>query len=324
MEQVQSARKFGISVIMFTILFRVFELGLPQGALERFSWPSVPNFIQKETEQSVRSFSFPYPMESSAPMGASPEPELPLFTADQAEAVELYNSSREKPDYAALMAAPLDWTLAGTAPTVLIVHTHTSESYEQAGADYVQTAAYRTLDESYNMLAIGDRVAECLEKEGIRVIHDREFHDYPSYNTAYTHARKGIQACLKEHPGIVLVLDLHRDAAEVGAKQLSTHALVEGKDSAQLMLVLGLGNSGLPNGRWENNLSLALKLQATLEEQAPGISRPMSLRNQRFNQDLAPYTLLVEVGAAGDTLDEALTAAEALARALATLKYGTK
>lgn len=324
MEQVQSARKFGISVVLLTILFRVFELGLPQGALGRLSWPSFSGPIQKETEQSVRSFSFPYPIESSPPMSDSPEPEKPVFTAAQAEAVEVSNSSREKPDYAALMAAPLDWKLESAAPTVLILHTHTSESYEKTGEDYVQTAAYRTLDENYNMLAIGDRVAECLEKKGIRVIHDREFHDYPSYNAAYTHARKGIQACLKEHPGITLVLDLHRDAAEVGAKQLSTHTLVEGKDCAQLMLVLGLGNSGLPNDRWEDNLSLALKLQTTLEEQAPGITRSMSLRGQRFNQDLAPYTLLVEVGAAGDTLDEALTAAEALADALASLKYGTK
>ena len=324
MEQVQSARKFGISVILLTILFRVFELGLPQGMLDRLHFPIFPNSIQKETEQPVRSFSFPYPIESAPPMDYAPEPEQPMFSASQAETMDIRNSSREDPDYAALMASPLEWSLMSTTPTVLIVHTHTSESYERDGADYVQTAAYRTLDENYNMLAIGDRVAECLEKEGIRVIHDREFHDYPAYNTAYTHARKGIQSQLKQNPGILLVLDLHRDAAEAGEKQLSTHALVAGRDSAQLMLVLGLGNSGLPNDRWENNLSLALKLQATLEAQAPGICRPMSLRNQRYNQDLAPYTLLVEVGAAGDTLEEAMVAAESLAHALAALKYGTR
>lgn len=323
MEQVQSARKFGVSVILLTILFRVFELGLPQELLYSLTWPNFSNSIQKETEQPVRSFSFPYPFESAPPMGYSPEPEQPVFTANQAQTVDIRNSSQKNPDYAALMAAPLEWSLMSTTPTVLIVHTHTSESYESDGADYTQTVAYRTLDEKYNMLAIGDRVAECLEQEGIRVIHDREFHDYPAYNTAYTHARKGIQAQLKQNPGILLVLDLHRDAAEDGQKQLSTHALVNGMDSAQLMLVLGLGNAGLPNDHWEDNLSLALKLQATLEAQAPGICRPMSLRSQRYNQDLAPYTLLVEVGAAGDTLEEAMVAAQTLARALAALKYGT-
>ena len=174
------------------------------------------------------------------------------------------------------------------------------------------------------MLSIGDRVAELLEAEGIRVIHDREFHDYPDYNTAYTHARKGVQSLLKQNPGIQLVLDLHRDASESSGSQLRTHALVNGADSSQLMIVLGTGNSGLPNEGWEDNLSLALKLQATLEGQAPGICRPISLRSQRFNQDLAPHALLVEVGAAGDSHEEALVAAEQLAKALAVLKYGTE
>ena len=320
MEQVRSARKFGISVILLTVLFRLFELGLPQGMLLGLPWPSISNSIQKETEHAVRSFS--YPFESSPPMGYSPEPVLPGFS--DAQGVAVRNSSREEPDYDALIAAPLEWKLEGSAPTVLILHTHTSESYERNGADYAQTSAYRTLDEGYNMLSIGDRLAQCLEAEGIRVIHDRQFHDYPDYSSAYTHARKGLERLLEENPGILLVLDLHRDAAEDGQKQLTTHITVNGTDTAQLMLVLGLGNTGLPNERWKDNLSLALKLQATLEAQSPGICRPMSLRAQRFNQDLAPYSLLVEVGAAGDSHEEALTAAEELAKALAALKNGSR
>ncbi|MGM9605613.1 MAG: stage II sporulation protein P [Faecousia sp.] len=318
----RSARKFGISVVLLTILFRLFELGLPQRVLQLVQWPSSGQ-IEKETERAVQSFSFPFPFESSPPADYSPEPVRPLFTAADAQAVAVVNSGREEPDCAALMAEPLNWQLVSDGPTVLIVHTHTSESYEKNGADYQETAAYRTLDENYNMLSIGDRVAQLLEAEGIQVIHDREFHDYPSYNTAYTHARKAVQGLLKQNPGILLVLDLHRDASEGGGGQLRTHAQVNGVDSAQLMLVLGTGNAGLPNEGWENNLCLALKLQATLEEQSSGICRPISLRGQRFNQDLAPYSLLVEVGAAGDSHEAALVAAEQLAKALAALKYGT-
>ena len=103
MEQVRSARKFGISVILLTVLFRLFELGLPQGMLLGLPWPSVSNSIQKETEHAVRSFS--YPFESSPPMGYSPEPVLPGFS--DAQGVEVRNSSREEPDYDALIAAPL-------------------------------------------------------------------------------------------------------------------------------------------------------------------------------------------------------------------------
>lgn len=305
------------------MLFRVFELGLPQKALRTANWPFAGQ-IEKQTERAVRSFSFPFPFESSPPMDYSPEPVRPVFTAEDVQAVKMASSSREEADCEALMESPLSWNLVGSGPTVLIVHTHTSESYEKNGANYRETAAYRTLDENYNMLSIGERVMELLEAEGIRVIHDREFHDYPDYNAAYAHARKGVQSLLQQNPGVQLVLDLHRDASESSADQLRTHALVNGADSAQLMIVLGTGNSGLPNEGWEDNLSLALKLQVTLEAQAPGICRPISLRSQRFNQDLAPHALLVEVGAAGNSREEALAAAEQLAKALATLKYGTE
>ena len=317
MEQVKSARKFGIYVILLTILFRVFELGMPRLVLEGLLRPAFPSSIQRKTEPGSRSFSFPYPYESAPPVEDAPQ--LPVFTAADAQGLELRNSSQEEPDYAALVQAPLEWKLMDTVPTVLILHTHTSESYTTGQGQ----SSYRSLEEGENMLSIGDRLAQCLEQEGIRVLHDRQYHDYPNYNTAYTHARKEIQSILEDNPGVLLVLDLHRDAAEDAQQQLSTHVRVAGQDSAQLMLVLGLGNSGLPNDRWEANLSLALKLQATLEAQAPGICRPMSLRSQRFNQDLAPYSLLVEVGAAGDTQQEALLAVEALGKAIAALKEGS-
>ena len=322
MEQVRSARKFGIAVVLLTLLFRLFELGLPQlafGLLPRL----FPSSIQKETERQVRSFSFPFPFESSPPMDYVPEPRLPVFTAQDAQAVTVVNSSGKEPDYEALMAAPLAWQLDSGKPTVLILHTHTSESYEKGSGDYQETAAYRTLEEGYNMLSIGDRLAECLEEAGIRVIHDRQFHDYPAYSTAYTHARRSIQQLLKENPGIQLVLDLHRDAADDGGGQLCTAFQAEGSSCAQLMLVLGAGNAGLPNGHWETNLSLAMKLQTVLQKQNSALCRPISLRAQRFNQDLAPYALLVEVGAAGDSREAALKAAEELAKGIIKLKHGT-
>ena len=322
MDQVRSARKFGISVILLTMLFRVFELGLPQKALRSVNWPSAGQ-IEKETERAVRSFSFPFPFESSPPTDYTPEPVRPVFTAGDIQGVEVVSASREEADCEALMESPLTWNLVGSGPTVLIVHTHTSESYEKNGADYQETTAYRTLDENYNMLSIGDRVAELLEAEGIRVIHDREFHDYPDYNTAYTHARKGVQSLLKQNPGIQLVLDLHRDASESSGSQLRTHALVNGADSSQLMIVLGTGNSGLPNEGWEDNLSLALKLQVLLETENPGICRDLNLTAQRYNQHLGNLALLIEVGAAGNTMAEAKLAAVQLAEAIIRLAEGS-
>ena len=89
------------------------------------------------------------------------------------------------------------------------------------------------------------------------------------------------------------------------------------------MLVMGTDAAGLTHPNWEDNLSLALKLHATLEQQAPGIMRPLILRAQRFNQDMSPGTVLVEVGAAGDSHAQALAATEQLAKAIITLAKGT-
>lgn len=321
MEQYHSARKFGVSIVLLTLLFRLFEQGLPQ-RLVKIAAAYIPT--ETETGQIVRSLSVAVPVfvESAPPVTVAEDAPIPVFRESDLEAISLTNTGRQQPDAAALLTAPLDWHLAGDAPTVLIYHTHTTESYAKNGEDYRETAAYRTLDEGYNMLSIGDRVTELLEAEGIRVIHDREFHDYPSYTGAYTHARKSLQAFLLDNPSIQLILDLHRDAADDSGGQLRTHAKIGGEDGSQIMLVLGTGNASLPNPHWEDNTALALKLQTVLNQQCPGITRPLSLRPQRFNQDFGAKSVLVEIGAAGDTHQSALLAAEELARAIAVLKNG--
>ena len=75
---------------------------------------------------------------------------------------------------------------------------------------------------------------------------------------------------------------------------------------------------------WQDNLSFATKLQVQLEKQVPGICRPISVRAQRYNQDLCPAAVLVEVGAAGNDRQEALLAAEYLANAIISLACGAQ
>ena len=84
----------------------------------------------------------------------------------------------------------------------------------------------------------------------------------------------------------------------------------------------GTDAGGYPHAAWQENLSLAAKLQVTLERTYPGICRPMQLRTSRFNQDLSPGALLVEVGAAGNTRQEALLSARILADAIIELAHG--
>ena len=255
--------------------------------------------------------------EWSSPVPSEPEPKTPLtFSPEDAAALSVDNGTSLQPDMGALLAEPLELELRGDEPTVLILHSHTTESF--TGGDYESTSPYRTLDPAHNMTALGALVAEILEEAGIGVIHDTDFHDYPSYNGAYNHAAQSTRAILEEYPSICLVLDLHRDAADTPTGQLATACDLDGEKAAQLMFVLGT-DERLKHPDWERNLSLALKLQALLERENPGLCRDLKLSQNRYNQHLGEYALLVEIGAAGNTLDQARLAARELGEAIVQL-----
>lgn len=331
MEQNHRALRVGAAAILCALVFRLFSSGIWNSVASWLTQPNIASFLTYlETGRIVRFSAssevfWEYSAESPPPfvMG-SEDAALPAFSGEDASLVEMYYACSLRPDIEELLRQPLSWDLTGKSPTVLILHTHTTESYTQGDAVYVESSSYRTLDEDYNMLSIGSRVAEILAENGITAIQDRQLHDYPSYNGSYVDARKSIETYLEEYPTIQLVLDLHRDAAGTVGNQLRTEASVNGETSAQLMLVMGTNAAGQSHDSWEENLSLALKLQVQLERQAPGITRPLCLRAQRFNQDLSTGALLVEVGAAGNTHAEAMLAAEQLAQAIVTLAKGTE
>jgi len=74
---------------------------------------------------------------------------------------------------------------------------------------------------------------------------------------------------------------------------------------------------GLASDRWAENMALAIAVQQTLVEQAPTLMRPIAARGYRYNQHLPIDSLLVEVGAAGNSLDEAIYSARIFAHGFA-------
>lgn len=323
MKQYMRARRVGLSAILCAVVFRLCSMGLPEKILTALKQPDTAAFLlYLETGRDVRFSSsleafVPDFVESPGPFIPEPtEPPLPSFSGE--ETVEVYYAANKKPHISDLLRQPLQWDLRGEEPAVLILHTHATESYTRSGEDYVETSAWRTVDENYNMLSIGARVAQILEENGISVLQDRQLHDYPSYNGSYVHARKSIGKILEEYPSIRLVLDLHRDASGENGKQMRPRVAIGEASAAQLMVVIGTNHKN-----YEENLSLGLKLHAQLEHQAPGIMRPLQLRTQRFNQDLSSGALIIEVGAAGNTHPEARLAAEQLATAIIALSRGT-
>lgn len=206
----------------------------------------------------------------------------------------------------------------GDEPQVLIVHTHTSESYApDEEYDYVQDDNDRTLDPNFNVVAVGNHVEALLEDAGISVIHDRTINDYPSYNGSYSRMLEIIEEYLAEYPSIRVVLDVHRDAViyEDGSR-FAASTVIDGKSAAQVMLVVGTNEGGLQHENWEQNLAFALDIQSMADELYPGLMRPVNLRSSRFNQHVSPGALIVEVGASGNTLGEAFYGAELFTKAL--------
>ena len=269
----------------------------------------------------------PGPTDSTQPEATfptEPAPILPVFSPEDAQTLTITSGFSYSADLSALLTKPLNWELSADAPTVLIVHSHGSESFAPTG-EYQETTPYHTLDKSHNMISIGTYVAQLLEAGGITVLHDTALHDDPSYNASYNNSRESIQRYLAQYPSIRLVLDLHRDSFEdEDGNQIVQTVFSEGTALAPLMLVVGTNYGGLEHPNWQENLALALKLQVQMESLCPGICRNINLRSQRFNQDLSAGALLVEVGASGNSRQEALRSAEILAEGILTLAHGTE
>ena len=322
MEWEQRSIKLCAGMLLFAVALRLVAAGglIPVGqALED---PGAASFlIYLQTGRIIRQVPETTPLPPTTTAPETIPVERISFHAEDAALVALDDTCGRRPDVAALLTEPLGLELTGDGPKVLILHTHTTESFAQTADRYQETSAYRTLDGNHNMLALGDLVAEKLEAAGICVIHDRTLHDYPSYNGSYSHAAASTKDYLQQYPTIALVIDLHRDAADTTGGQMVTRCTVDGEKAAQLMFVVGT-DTRLNHPGWERNLSLALKLQVLLEKENPGICRDMNLTKNRYNQHLGPYALLVEIGAAGNTLPQAKLAARELAEAIVKLVNG--
>ncbi len=265
----------------------------------------------------------PDPQPEPAP---APEPSSPALTFTEEDAANITIAGRcsYETDKLALLQQPVKLNFQQDGPTVLIVHTHTCEAYAQEpGWEYDEDDTARSMDPAYSVVRVGDELAGVLESRGIGVVHDTSINDYPSFNGAYGTTLERIEAQLAAHPTIQMVIDVHRDAAaDADGQPITRTAEVNGEPVAQLMLVVGTDEGGLYHPNWRDNLSWALKLQAVLDRSWPGLCRHIDLRTERFNQHATAGSLLVEVGASGNTLKQALVSARLLGEGLADLIEG--
>lgn len=239
---------------------------------------------------------------------------------DSFGAVKVKNVNKTDIDIESILKEKIDLSVSKDKPSVLIFHTHTTETYQILDRGFYETNfKTRTKDSAQNMLRVGVAICQEIEALGYSVIHDTEIHDL-SYNGAYAHSLKKVEEYLKKYPTIQIVLDIHRDAIQQNdGTKIKPTATIQGKKAAQIMIISGCQEKGNPIEGfpdWRYNLTFAVHLQNKLETMFQGITRPLYFCPRKYNMNVSHCSLLVEVGSDANTLEEAVYTGKCLGVAL--------
>lgn len=245
-----------------------------------------------------------------------------LLTFDSVEIQSKIPSSFYKPNIKALLNQKAELKIMDKSkPTILIYHSHTTESYTLLDVGYyTESLDPRSKDKAKNMVRVGDDLAAYLELKGFKVIHDRNIYD-DEYNSAYSKSRKAVEKYLEEYPSIEITIDVHRDDITYKDKtKVKPTAVINGKKAARLMIIAGAEYGSIENyPDWEYNLRFALAVQNKVNKMYSGLMRPILFSQRKYNMDETRNSFLLEVGTDANTLDEACYSARLFANALAQM-----
>lgn len=202
-------------------------------------------------------------------------------------------------------------------PQILIYHTHSQEGF----VDSVEG------DASTTIVGAGERLAQILrEKYGFKVLHHTGEYDVEARDYAYSNSLPAIEQLLAENPTIEVVIDLHRDAVPEGRKLVVD---LQGRPTAQFMFFNGLSRTRetgdidyLENPYVNDNLAFSFQAQVACNEYYPGLARRIYLKAYRYNMHLRAKSMLVELGAQTNTVEEIMNACDPLAHVIAKVLSG--
>lgn len=221
------------------------------------------------------------------------------------------NSTELKEEYLdldRLLYSDLSVDKDGEGPQILIYHTHSQEGF----ADSVPG------DPSTTIVGAGEELSRILREEyGFGVMHYTGEFDAENRDYAYSNSLPVIEQLLDDNPTIQVVIDLHRDAVQEGTKLLMD---LQGRPTARFMFfngmscIRGKGDiSYLENPYIQDNLNLSFQAQVAANEYYPGIARKIYLKAYRYNMHLRPRSMLIELGAQTNTVEEIMNACGPLA-----------
>ena len=207
----------------------------------------------------------------------------------------------------------MDMTLPqeGDGPQILIYHTHSQEAFADSVPGDVNTG----------IVGVGECLTKILtEQYGYRVLHHTGQYDVETRDNAYSRALPAVEQILAENPSIQVIIDLHRDEVAEETKLVTD---IHGRPTARFMFFNGLSRTRktgdidyLANENQEANLAFSFQMQLKAAEYYPGLTRRIYLKGYRYNMHLRPRTLLVELGAQNNTVEEAINACDPLAHIL--------
>lgn len=202
-------------------------------------------------------------------------------------------------------------------PQILIYHTHSQEGF----ADSVPG------DSSTTIVGAGEKLARILTEEyGFKVLHHTGEYDVENRDYAYNNSLPEIEKILEENPTIEVVIDLHRDEMKEGKKLVID---LQGKPTARFMFFNGMSHirdkgdiSYLENPYIQENLAFSFQTQVAANEYYPGIARRIYLKAYRYNMHLKPKSMLIELGAQTNTVEEIMNACDPLAHIISIVLSG--
>ncbi len=206
-------------------------------------------------------------------------------------------------------------------PSILVYHSHTTESYTLLDVCYyTKSLDLRSDDNAKNMVRVGDELCNYLEMQGFNVIHDTEIHD-TDYNSSYDSSRKVVEKYLEQYPSIEITIDVHRDDITYDNNtKVKPTAVVNGKKAAKMMIIAGVEYGSVKSfPDWEYNLRFDLAIQNKVNEKYEGLMRPILFSERKYNMFETKNSFLLEIGTDANTLDEACYSARLFATALGEL-----
>ena len=225
--------------------------------------------------------------------------------------IDVKNSTKYQFDFNEMLNEKLNIFKNNKMPTILIIHTHGSETY--TGVEH--TDYFRNENIDLNKIRVGEELANILKNSGYDVIHDTRLYDYPTYSGSYTRALSSIEQYIEENDNTQIVLDIHRDAI-ASDENFAPSTVIDGNSVSKIMVISGTDQGGLSHPNWKENLKFALQLYNTGEQIYPDLFRNLNITKSRYNQHATNASLILEVGATGNTLDQSILSMRYFAKIL--------